>query len=154
MAPHAAISLASPWLSQLRQFILPSCVPLAVYQSPLVYRYSFYFSYPYSHVFASQSNTNGDVCESNKAQGLWVLKKCLWMQLQVFLKPVLLFINGAVVVIQQFGNKTISHSHIRISAWSPEISTELYSFSCLASFSRHWPCAIFLNLLRGVLWVL
>lgn len=64
----------------------------------------------------------------NKAQGLlWVLKKCLWMQQQRFLRPVLLvFIKEAVIVILTFGSDTISHAHFKISAWFfQKISTDL-----------------------------
>lgn len=46
------------------------------------------------------------------------------MQQQRFLRPVVLvFINGAVMVIHTLGSDSISHSHFRISAAFPKIST-------------------------------
>ena len=57
--------------------------------------------------------------KDSKPQGLlWVLKKCLWMQQQLFLRPVpVVFINEAAVVLLTVGSDTISHNHFRISAW-------------------------------------
>lgn len=81
-----------------------------------------------SHCTHAQTHTHkrkGNVLRpQNKAQGLlWVLKKCLWMQQQVFLRPdLLVFISGARVVIRAFRSESISQPHFRISAWSQKIS--------------------------------
>lgn len=98
----------------------------------------------FTFVSHCQTTCTTDICSvmwpQNKAQGLlWVLKKCLWMQQQLFLRPVLVvFISEAMIVILTFGSDTISHSHFKVFAWLPKISSVLVTlFQRLANVPGH-----------------